>query len=167
MASPLNAALCALLAVAFWSLLGYAVGRRLLPRPLATGGARPGCRPCRHQVAARATGNDAQGIRGAAQENQEPAALGPNLSSRPEPVAATIHDDQRGLGAHRARRRARRRYRALARRRHELCGSACVSLAGPIAVELLGDGSGGAADNIEELLNAFFILVRAAELLER
>ena len=39
MASPVNAALCALLAVAFWSLLGYAVGRRLLPRPLAAGAA--------------------------------------------------------------------------------------------------------------------------------
>jgi hypothetical protein len=49
---------------------------------------------------------------------------------------------------------------------HELCGSAYVAVAGPIAVELLGDGSGGAADNIEELLNACFILARAAELLE-
>jgi hypothetical protein len=39
MASPLNAALCALLATAFWSLLGYAVGSRLLPRPLAAGAA--------------------------------------------------------------------------------------------------------------------------------
>jgi hypothetical protein len=39
MASPLNAALCALLAVAFWSLLGYALCRRLLPRPLAAGAA--------------------------------------------------------------------------------------------------------------------------------
>ncbi len=35
MASPVNAALCAMAAAAFWSLLGYAVGRRLLPRPLA------------------------------------------------------------------------------------------------------------------------------------
>jgi hypothetical protein len=39
MASPLNAALCALLAAAFWSLLGYAVCRRLLARPLAAGAA--------------------------------------------------------------------------------------------------------------------------------
>lgn len=39
MASPVNAALCALLAVAFWSLLGYAVSRRLLRRPLAVGAA--------------------------------------------------------------------------------------------------------------------------------
>jgi hypothetical protein len=39
MASPVNAALCALLAVAFWSLLGYALCRRLLPRPLAAGSA--------------------------------------------------------------------------------------------------------------------------------
>jgi hypothetical protein len=35
MASPFNAALCALLAAAFWPLLGYALGRRLLPRLLA------------------------------------------------------------------------------------------------------------------------------------
>jgi len=39
MASPLNAALCALLAAAFWPLLGYALGRRLLPRALARGAA--------------------------------------------------------------------------------------------------------------------------------
>jgi hypothetical protein len=39
MASPVNAALCALLATAFWSLLGYALSRHLLPRPLAIGGA--------------------------------------------------------------------------------------------------------------------------------
>jgi hypothetical protein len=39
MASPLNAALCALLATAFWSVLGYALCRRLLPRPLAAGAA--------------------------------------------------------------------------------------------------------------------------------
>jgi hypothetical protein len=37
MASTLNAALCALLAVAFWSLTGFALGRRALPRTLATG----------------------------------------------------------------------------------------------------------------------------------
>ena len=37
MASPVNAALCALLATAFWSLLGYALTRHLLPRALATG----------------------------------------------------------------------------------------------------------------------------------
>ena len=40
MASLLNAALCALLAAAFWPLLGYALGRRLLPRALG-GGAAP------------------------------------------------------------------------------------------------------------------------------
>jgi hypothetical protein len=39
MASPVNAALCALLATAFWSLLGYALTRHLLPRALAIGGA--------------------------------------------------------------------------------------------------------------------------------
>ena len=39
MALPLNAALCALLAAAFWSLLGYALCRRLLARPLAVGAA--------------------------------------------------------------------------------------------------------------------------------
>jgi hypothetical protein len=50
---------------------------------------------------------------------------------------------------------------------HELWGYACVTVAGPIAVELLGDiGSGGAADNIEELFDVCFILARAAELLE-
>jgi hypothetical protein len=37
MASPIHAALCALLATAFWSLLGYAISRHLLPRPLALG----------------------------------------------------------------------------------------------------------------------------------
>src|SRR5580704_3706920 len=37
MASPVNAALCALLATAFWSLLGYALTRHLLPRALAIG----------------------------------------------------------------------------------------------------------------------------------
>jgi len=37
MASPLNAALCALLAAAFWTVLGTALGRRLLPRALARG----------------------------------------------------------------------------------------------------------------------------------
>ncbi len=39
MASPVNAALCALLATAFWSFLGYALGRHLLPRALAIGAA--------------------------------------------------------------------------------------------------------------------------------
>ncbi len=39
MASPVNAALCALLATAFWSLLGYALSRHLLPRVLAIGAA--------------------------------------------------------------------------------------------------------------------------------
>jgi hypothetical protein len=39
MASPVNAALCALLATAFWSLLGYALIRHLLPRTLAIGAA--------------------------------------------------------------------------------------------------------------------------------
>src|SRR5258708_34876278 len=39
MASPVNAALCALLATAFWSLLGYALARHLLPRALAIGAA--------------------------------------------------------------------------------------------------------------------------------
>jgi hypothetical protein len=39
MASPVNAALCALLAAVFWSLLGYAVCRRLMPRALAAGAA--------------------------------------------------------------------------------------------------------------------------------
>ena len=35
MASPTNAALCALITSAFWTFLGYGVGRRLLPRSLA------------------------------------------------------------------------------------------------------------------------------------
>ena len=39
MASPFSAALCALLATAFWSLLGYALTRHLLPRVLAIGAA--------------------------------------------------------------------------------------------------------------------------------
>jgi hypothetical protein len=39
MASPVNAVLCALVATAFWTLLGYALGRRLLPRTLAMGAA--------------------------------------------------------------------------------------------------------------------------------
>jgi hypothetical protein len=39
MASPVNAALCALLATVFWSLLGYALTRHLLPRALAIGAA--------------------------------------------------------------------------------------------------------------------------------
>jgi hypothetical protein len=39
MASPVNAALCAVLATAFWSLLGFALTRRLLPRVLAIGAA--------------------------------------------------------------------------------------------------------------------------------
>jgi hypothetical protein len=39
MASPLNAALCALLAAAFWTVLGTALGRRLLPRAPARGAA--------------------------------------------------------------------------------------------------------------------------------
>jgi hypothetical protein len=39
MASPLNAALCALAATALWFLLGYALSRRLLPGALATGAA--------------------------------------------------------------------------------------------------------------------------------
>jgi hypothetical protein len=39
MASPLNAALCALVATALWTVLGYALSRRLLPRALATGAA--------------------------------------------------------------------------------------------------------------------------------
>jgi hypothetical protein len=37
MASPVNAALCALLATAFWSFLGYALTRHLLPRAVAIG----------------------------------------------------------------------------------------------------------------------------------
>jgi hypothetical protein len=39
MASPVNAALCALIAAAFWSLLGFALARHLLPRVLAVGAA--------------------------------------------------------------------------------------------------------------------------------
>ena len=39
MASPANAVLCAAAAAAFWSLLGYALGRHLLPRVLAIGAA--------------------------------------------------------------------------------------------------------------------------------
>src|ERR1700722_4538723 len=39
MASPVNAALCALLATAFWSFLGFALARHLLPRVLAVGAA--------------------------------------------------------------------------------------------------------------------------------
>jgi len=39
MASPLNAAFCALLAAAFWTVLGTALGRRLLPRVLGRGAA--------------------------------------------------------------------------------------------------------------------------------
>ena len=36
MASPANAVLCALIATAFWTFLGYGVARQLLPRALAT-----------------------------------------------------------------------------------------------------------------------------------
>jgi hypothetical protein len=39
MASPVNAVLCALLATGFWSLLGFALTRHLLPRVLAIGAA--------------------------------------------------------------------------------------------------------------------------------
>ena len=39
MASPFNAALCALIATAFWPLLGYALARHVLPRVLALGAA--------------------------------------------------------------------------------------------------------------------------------
>src|SRR5271154_5534988 len=39
MASPVNAALCALIATAFWTLAGYALARQLLPRALAMGAA--------------------------------------------------------------------------------------------------------------------------------
>jgi hypothetical protein len=39
MASPVNAALCALIATAFWVFLGYAIGRHLFPRVLAIAGA--------------------------------------------------------------------------------------------------------------------------------
>ena len=39
MASLVTAVLCALVATALWTVLGYAAGRRLLPRPLALGAA--------------------------------------------------------------------------------------------------------------------------------
>ena len=39
MASPINAVLCALIGAAFWSALGYAIARHLLPRVLALGAA--------------------------------------------------------------------------------------------------------------------------------
>ena len=39
MASPVNAVVCALIATAFWALLGYALGRRLVPHVLAIGAA--------------------------------------------------------------------------------------------------------------------------------
>lgn len=39
MASPVNAALCALIATAFWVFLGYAAGRHLFPRVLSIGAA--------------------------------------------------------------------------------------------------------------------------------
>jgi hypothetical protein len=39
MASPLNAVLCALIGTAFWTVLGYAIARYLLPRVLAIGAA--------------------------------------------------------------------------------------------------------------------------------
>ena len=39
MASPINAILCALIATAFWTLLGFALARHLLPRVLALGAA--------------------------------------------------------------------------------------------------------------------------------
>ena len=39
MASLVNAALCAIVAIAFWSLLGYALARHLFPRSLAIGAA--------------------------------------------------------------------------------------------------------------------------------
>jgi hypothetical protein len=39
MASPVNVLVCALIAIAFWPLLGYALGRRLVPRVLAIGAA--------------------------------------------------------------------------------------------------------------------------------
>ncbi len=39
MASPVNALICALVATAFWSLVGYALGCRLVPRALAIGSA--------------------------------------------------------------------------------------------------------------------------------
>jgi hypothetical protein len=37
MASPINAALCALIATVFWTLLGYALARHLVPRVVALG----------------------------------------------------------------------------------------------------------------------------------
>src|SRR5213083_318269 len=37
MASPLSAVLCALIGTAFWTVLGHAVARHLLPRVLAIG----------------------------------------------------------------------------------------------------------------------------------
>ena len=39
MASAVNAACCALVATAFWTSLGYALGRHVLPRPVAVGAA--------------------------------------------------------------------------------------------------------------------------------
>jgi hypothetical protein len=39
MASPLSAVFCALVGTAFWTVLGYAIARHLLPRPLAFGAA--------------------------------------------------------------------------------------------------------------------------------
>lgn len=39
MASPVNAVICALIATAFWPLLGYALARQLVPRVLALGAA--------------------------------------------------------------------------------------------------------------------------------
>jgi hypothetical protein len=39
MASPVNALVCALIATAFWSLLGFALGSRLVPRVLTIGAA--------------------------------------------------------------------------------------------------------------------------------
>jgi hypothetical protein len=46
----------------------------------------------------------------------------------------------------------------------QLLGEARVMVAGPIAVELLGDEVRGAADNLEEILKARFYCARAAEL---
>src|SRR5271168_2823886 len=39
MASPLNAVLCALVATAFWTVLGYALARHVMPRAVALGAA--------------------------------------------------------------------------------------------------------------------------------
>ena len=39
MASLINAAFCAIVATAFWSLLGYALARHIFPRPVAIGAA--------------------------------------------------------------------------------------------------------------------------------